>query len=101
MKIRSFDGFWFFYLREHSKLSCRLTHYFVAAFAVTIVGMGIFISPWFLLLAAFSDYGPAWFGHFVILKNKPAVFGHPFWSFISDFRILGLARTGQLAPELA
>jgi hypothetical protein len=101
MKIRNFDDFWLFYLRAHSTPACRVTHYLGTAAAIAIVGAGIFVSPWFLLAVALVGYGPAWFGHFVIEKNKPAVFGHPFWSFVSDFRMLGLALSGKLQPELA
>ncbi|MGE3316642.1 MAG: Mpo1-like protein [Planctomycetaceae bacterium] len=98
--IVNFDDFWLFYLRAHSTPACRVTHYLGTAAAITIAGAGIFFSPWFLLAVALVGYGPAWFGHFVIERNKPAVFGHPFWSFVSDFKMLGLAVSGRLEPEL-
>jgi hypothetical protein len=32
--------------------------------------------------------------------NRPATFGHPFWSFISDFRMLALMSTGKLEERI-
>lgn len=55
--------------------------------------------PWYALLFFPVGYGCAWFGHFVLEKNKPATFGHPFWSFISDFRMLGLMLRGRLGEK--
>ncbi|HET9183271.1 MAG TPA: DUF962 domain-containing protein [Candidatus Angelobacter sp.] len=42
----------------------------------------------------------AWTGHFLIEGNKPATFGHPFWSFICDFRMLALMATGTLEERM-
>jgi hypothetical protein len=61
---------------------------------------GVLLSPWWLLVAPVVGYGPAWIGHFGIEKNKPATFGYPFWSLISDYRMFGLAVVGRLAPEI-
>ncbi len=46
------------------------------------------------------SYAFAWTGHFLIEGNKPATFGHPFWSFISDFKMLGLMATGKLKARM-
>ena len=49
--------------------------------------------PLYALLFFPIGYGLAWAGHFLVEKNKPATFGHPLWSFVSDFRMLGLMAT--------
>jgi hypothetical protein len=57
--------------------------------------------PWYALLAPVVGYAFAWTGHFLVEGNKPATFGHPWWSFISDFRMAWLILTGQLGKQIA
>ena len=45
-------------------------------------------------------YGPAWFGHYVFEKNKPATFGHPLWSLRGDAKMYVLALRGRMKAEL-
>jgi hypothetical protein len=101
-QFSSYDDFFAFYLRAHSHPVNRLMHC-----CGTILGLAVFIAafalghPWFALLWPVIGYGFAWFGHFVIEGNKPATFGHPWWSFISDFRMVWLILTGQLGKWTA
>jgi hypothetical protein len=100
-RIRTYSEFWPFYLREHSRPATRWLH-----FVGTSLGIGIGITAGVLGKAALlpaalvASYGLAWVGHFGIEKNRPASFKYPLWSFISDFRMLGLMVAGQLGPHL-
>ena len=96
-QFSNYDEFFTFYLQQHSNLGNRWLH------AVgTLLGFTILIGTlatrhyvWALLWIPVG-YGFAWTGHFLLEKNKPATFGHPWWSFISDFRMLALMLSGRL-----
>jgi len=100
-RFSSYDEFFDFYLQQHSNPANRVLHA-----AGTILGIGVIAGafaahkPWFALLFFPVGYGCAWTGHFLLEKNKPATFGHPLWSFVSDFRMLGLMLSGKLDSRL-
>ncbi len=77
-----------------------MLHYAGTTCALVAVAAAIAVSPWWLVAVPFLGYGPAWIGHFVIEHNKPATFGYPVWSLLSDYRMFGLAIAGRLRPEL-
>jgi hypothetical protein len=99
-RIQTYDEFWLYYLREHSRPASRALHYAGTVCAMGAIALGVFVSPWWLCGALVVGYGPAWIGHFVIEKNKPATFGYPLWSLISDYKMFGLAIVGRLTREL-
>lgn len=99
--IPSFDAFWPYYLAEHRLPFCRALHYFGTTMATTLfcwfIATGQFSSLWWVLLAG---YGPAWIGHFIIEKNRPATFTYPRWSLIADYKMMWYWLSGQLAEEM-
>ena len=98
----NYEEFFSFYLGEHSDPRNRAMHA-----AGTVLGLCTLVvpfaigRPWYALLWPVVAYGFAWAGHFLIEGNKPATFGHPCWSFISDFKMLGLMLTGRLKAKMA
>jgi hypothetical protein len=100
-RIQTFAEFWPYYLREHSNATCRRLHYggtgATIALAVTALATG---NPQLFWALPFVGYGPAWIGHFVFEKNRPATFRYPLWSLLSDFRMFGAAITGRIGDEL-
>jgi hypothetical protein len=101
-RFQSFEEFWPFYLGEHRDPRSRALHYAGTTMAVgTVAAAALTLNPAWLLLTPVVGYTPAWIGHFVIEKNRPATFKYPVWSLRGDFKMLGMALNGTLAAELA
>src|SRR5512141_1234865 len=101
-RIESFEEFWPFYVREHGKKLTRQLHFVGTTAALAcLVGGIVTRKPWLLLLAPVAGYGPAWFSHFVIEKNRPASFKYPLWSLAADFVMWGKMIAGTMDDEVA
>lgn len=101
-RIDNFEDFWLFYLREHADPRTRTLHYIGTGLAAFGIAACIVLGKlWFLLAVPVAGYGPAWFAHFFIEKNRPATFKYPLWSLASDFRMAFARLTGQIDEELA
>jgi hypothetical protein len=97
----TYNEFWTIYLQAHRKPGTRACHFAGSAAAIVLVLCAIAARDWrFLVAAVVVGYAFAWIGHFAIERNRPATFGHPFWSLLSDFRMFGLWCAGRLEPHL-
>src|SRR5579875_3405682 len=98
----TYDDFWLVYLRAHRKPETRLLHYCGSLLALICLALAVIRLDWrFLIAAPLVGYAFAWAAHFGLEGNRPATFGHPVWSLLSDFRMAGLWLTGRLGPHLA
>ena len=101
-EITSYKEFWPYYLREHAKPATRGFHYVGTFIGLGILAYAIYSQTWWLAPFMFvAGYFFAWLSHGLIEKNKPATFTYPFWSLISDFKMLFCFLTGQMPKELA
>ena len=97
----TYPEFWRRYLAAHSDPRTRGLHYLGTSLAVTAIAAATVERDWRWLVAApVAGYALAWLGHVKFEHNRPETFGHPVWSLISDFRMLGMFLTGQLGEEL-
>lgn len=99
--IRTFAEFWPFYVRAHSRPNTRLMHGIGSILVVALLAGAIVLPNWWLVaLAPIVGYGFAWYSHFFIEHNKPATFGHPFYSLAADYKMLYLALVGRMSAEV-
>lgn len=100
-RYRSFEQFWPFYLREHSKPRTRAMHYAGTTLVVAIAIVALATGRWWLLAAMpVAGYAFAWASHAAIERNRPATFTYPAWSLRADFKMWWLWLTGRLDREL-
>jgi hypothetical protein len=98
---QNYAEFWDFYVREHSKPLTRLLHFIGTSLGLMLLawslwsGRLLYIPLFFVIGYAF-----AWFAHFFVEKNRPATFRYPFWSFISDFKMMWYMLTGRMSAEV-
>lgn len=93
--------FWPHYLRQHADARTRAIHAAGTVAGLTLFVWGLLAGPLCLALAGVVlGYGAAWVSHLFIEGNRPATFGHPFWSLGRDLRMAWLLLTGRLDAEL-
>jgi hypothetical protein len=99
--ITIYREFWDFYVREHSKPLTRVLHFIGTSLGLLLLGWFVWSGRWYYFpVFLVVGYTFAWSAHFFIEKNRPATFKYPFWSFISDFRMMWYMLTGRMGREV-
>ncbi len=101
MEIRTFADFWPTYVRAHSRTKTRVLHAIGSILAIALLGISLVVSLWLLIAIPIVGYAFAWYGHFFVEHNKPATFGHPFYSLAADYRMLFLMMAGRMDSEVS
>jgi len=101
-EMKSFEEFWPFYVREHSRRGTRALHAAGTA-AATALALGLLATGrWrWLPVALVPGYAAAWLGHFLVEHNRPATFKHPLWSLVGDYKMFALMLAGRMDEEVA
>ena len=100
-KIQSFGEFWPFYLGEHRDPKNRGLHYIGTFLVLSALCFALLQQQYLVLIAIpLLGYGFAWFGHFVVERNRPATFTYPTWSLLADFKMFFFAILGKMPAEM-
>lgn len=100
-RFESFEEFWPFYVKQHSKKATRQLHFIGTTAALGCVAWGLVLrKKWLLAMAPVAGYGFAWFSHFFVEKNKPATFEYPLWSLYADFVMWSRTIQGTMDAEV-
>ena len=99
--ITNYSDFWDFYVQEHSQPLTRILHFIGTSLGLILLAWFIWRGTWYYFPLCFAcGYAFAWFAHFVVEKNRPATFQYPFWSFISDYKMMWYMATGRMSREV-
>ena len=100
-EMKSFEEFWPFYVREHSRAGTRALHAAGTMTATALLVGLVATGRWrWLPLALLPGYAAAWVGHFFVEHNRPATFKHPLWSFVGDYKMVALMLAGRMNEEV-
>jgi hypothetical protein len=95
------DAFWLRYLRAHADPRTRTMHAAGTLIATTVAAFGVARrDPKLIGAALVCGYGPAWYSHAFIERNKPETFSAPLRSLAGDYRMCWAILTGRIDAEL-
>jgi hypothetical protein len=96
------DAFWLRYLRAHADPRTRALHAAGTLLATAVTAAALVRrDPKLAAAALVCGYGPAWFAHAFVERNKPETFSAPLRSLAGDYRMCWGMLTGTLGAELA
>lgn len=98
-RFETFRDFWRFYVSEHASRLNRRLHVGGTA-AALILAVFAMHTAWLWLLVPVVGYGPAWIGHFLVERNRPATFRYPLWSLLADLKMMALTLLGKMGSEI-
>ncbi len=99
--IKTYDEFWVFYVREHSRPMTRALHFVGTSLGILLLVWFIVRGTWYYFpLCLVVGYAFAWFAHFAVEKNRPATFKYPLWSFVFDDKMMWCMITGRMDSEV-
>ena len=95
------DAFWLRYLRAHADPRTRTLHAAGTTLATAVLAAAVASrDPRMFAAALVCGYGPAWYSHAFIERNRPETFSAPLRSLASDYKMWWLMLSGTLEPEL-
>jgi hypothetical protein len=95
------DAFWLRYLRAHADPRTRTMHAAGTILATLVSTVALARrDPKLFGAALVCGYGPAWYSHAFIERNKPETFSAPLRSLAGDYRMCWGMLTGTLDDEL-
>ncbi len=101
-RIKNFEEFWPYYVREHSTAGCRWLHFAGSGLGlICLISAVVTGNIWLILPGLVLGYGFAWIGHFAIERNRPATFQYPLWSFRADWKMWRLMLIGKMDGEIS
>lgn len=98
----AFEEFWPRYLDAHRDPRTRMLHV-----AGTLAGTALVFTaaalrkPWLAAAGLAAGYGPAWFSHAFIERNRPETFRAPFASLAADFVMAYHVLRGTIDAQLS
>lgn len=100
-RIKNYPEFWDYYVAEHSEPLTRYLHFVGTTLGLVLLVWIFRTGNWaYIPLCFVCGYAFAWFAHFFVEHNKPATFKYPFWSFISDYKMVFYMLIGKMNSEV-
>ncbi|HET6329930.1 MAG TPA: DUF962 domain-containing protein [Holophagaceae bacterium] len=97
----TFARFWPAYVAEHrSRLNRRLHLSGSIGYLALLIALAVTHRWAWVWTVPLLAYGFAWTGHFLVEKNRPATFKHPWLSLIGDHKMAALMLAGRMDDEM-